>query len=149
VKGREKHADSFLWELPVWHCGVGLLLLRMITALTLGYSGFSLQERSAAAAVFSFSYLLGALLPLLGLLMIFGLATMIAGILSCVLLLVSFDWLNLRSNGLPAMAGGLSLVLMLLGPGAYSLDAHIFGWRRIEIAKRTPKPERYLRGGNE
>jgi hypothetical protein len=28
----------------------------------------------------------------------------------------------------------LSLVIALLGPGAYSLDARLFGLRRIEIA---------------
>ena len=140
-RGRGIVPIHFFGNFPSGIVGVGLLLLRVITALTLGYSGFSLQERSAVAAVFSISHLLGAVLPMLGLLMIFGLATMIAGILSCALLLVSFDWLNLGSNGLPAVAGGLSLVLMLLGPGAYSFDARIFGWRRIEIAKKAPKPK--------
>ena len=123
--------------------GLGLLSLRLITAMTVGYSGYCIQEGSAApaASVFSFPLLVSVLLPLLGVLMIVGVATMISGILSCGLLLVSFGWLHPRSTGLFAIAAGLSLVLMLLGPGAYSLDARFSGWRRIEIARRTPKPK--------
>ena len=120
--------------------GVGLLSLRVITAMTLGYLGYCIQEGSAAS-VFSLQRLVSVLLPLLGVLMIFGFATMISGILSCGLLLVSFNWLHTQSNGLFAIAAGLSLVLMLMGPGAYSLDARFFGWRRIEIERRTPKPK--------
>jgi uncharacterized membrane protein YphA (DoxX/SURF4 family) len=92
--------------------------------------------------VFSFPHLISILLPLMGLLMILGLATLTSGILSCALLLVSFGWLHPALNGgLSAIAIGLSLVSMLLGPGAYSLDARFFGWRRIEIAPRTPRPK--------
>src|SRR6202142_4718909 len=111
--------------------GAGLFLLRVMAALTLGYFGYGLQ--GGLAAVFSI------LFPLLGVLMICGLATMISAILSCALLLISFGWLHPPSTGLIAIAAGLSLVLMLLGPGAYSLDARFFGWRRIEVARRTPK----------
>jgi uncharacterized membrane protein YphA (DoxX/SURF4 family) len=116
-------------------------LLRMITALALGYSGYSLPDSAATVAVFNVSRLLGTVLPLIGLLIIFGLATVVAGILSFALLLVSFDWQNPRSNGFSAIAAGLSLVVMLLGPGAYSLDARIFGWRRIEIPRHPAKPK--------
>jgi hypothetical protein len=35
------------------------------------------------------------------------------------------------------MVGMLSLALALLGPGAWSVDARLFGWRRLEI--RDPK----------
>jgi uncharacterized membrane protein YphA (DoxX/SURF4 family) len=119
----------------------GLFLLRVITALTLGYIGHSLQDGSSDAmrALFSIPHLLSILLPLLGLLMIFGLATTISGILSCVLQLLLFGWLYPRTNSLSVIAAGLSLVLVLLGPGAYSLDARFFGRRRIAIARRTSK----------
>ncbi len=126
---------------PAGLAGFGLFLLRVITALALGYSGYSLAEQAASASVISFWRLLSNLLPLIGLLMIFGLATMVTGILSCALLLISFDWQNPRSNCISAVAAGLSLVMMLLGPGAYSLDARFFGWRRIEITRHPPQPK--------
>ena len=127
--------------------GLGLFLLRVITALTLGYSGYCIEGGSAAtgASVFSVPRLVSVLLSLLGILMIFGIATMISGILSCALLLVSFGWLHSRSNGSLPIAAGLSLVSMLLGPGAYSLDARFFGWRRVEIGPTTQKPKAQVR----
>ena len=128
---------------PSGVAGLGLLSLRVITAMTVGYSSYWIQEGSApaAASVFSFPHLVGVLLPLLGILMIVGLATMISGILSCALLLVSFGWLHPQSNGVFAIAAGLSLVIVLLGPGAYSLDARFWGWRRVEISRHHPGPK--------
>jgi hypothetical protein len=35
------------------------------------------------------------------------------------------------------LLGTISLALALLGPGAWSVDARLFGWRRIDI--RDPK----------
>jgi uncharacterized membrane protein YphA (DoxX/SURF4 family) len=140
MKGCRKIPIHLFRTFPSGMAGLGLFLLRVITALTLGYSGYSLLEGSTVAW-FSFTRIASILLPLLGVLMIFGLATMLSGILSCALLIVSFGWLHPRSNSLSAIAAGLSLVLMLLGPGAYSLDARLFGWRRIEIARHTPKPK--------
>jgi hypothetical protein len=137
MKGRKNILSRFSGTFPSGTAGRGLFLLRVITALTLGYSGYGIQEGSAAG--FSLPSLIGILLPVLGVLMIFGMATMISGILASALLLVSFGWLHPRPNGLSAVAAGLSLVLALLGPGAYSLDASFFGWRRIEIARPTPK----------
>jgi hypothetical protein len=138
---------DFFGTFPSGMAGLGLLLLRMITPLALGYSGYSLPNSAATVSVFNLSCLLGTVLPLIGLLVIFGLATVIAGILSCALLLVSFDWQNLRSNGFSAVAAGLSLLVVLLGPVAYSLDARIFGWRRIEIPRHPPEPKPYVATG--
>jgi hypothetical protein len=109
----------------------------------LGDSAYSLQEGSAAAmtSVFSTPRLFSILLLFLGVLMILGLATTISGILSCALQLVLLGSLHPTINCFCATAAGLSLVLVLLDPGAYSLDARFFGWRRIEIARRTPNPK--------
>jgi hypothetical protein len=143
MKGRRDIRVHFLRNFPSGMTGLGLLSLRVITAVTLGYSGYCIQEVPAATGATTFNYqrLVSFLLPLLGILMIFGLATLISGILSCALLFFSFSWLHPRSNGSLAVAAGLSIVLMMLGPGAYSLDARFFGWRRVEIARRVPRPK--------
>lgn len=122
--------------------GAGLFLLRAITALTISYFGFNLQEVSltTGASGLTFARLASILLPILGVLTLFGFATVITGSLSCVVLLVSFSWMHAGLNGLSLIASGLSLVLILVGPGAYSLDSHFFGWRRIEIRRRPRKP---------
>lgn len=112
---------------------MGLFLLRVITALALGRSGYSLLYDLPRDMGPTWS---GAILPLLGVLIIAGLATRIAGVLAGSFLLISFGWLGLPLDGLSAMAGGLSLVLMLVGPGSYSFDARLFGWPRIEIERR-------------
>jgi putative oxidoreductase len=123
--------------------GVGLFLLRVITALALGWTGYKLFYDAAedSARVLTLTHLVGTVFPLLGIMMIAGFATALSGILACALLLVSFAWLGLPTDGLSATAGGLSLVLILVGPGYYSVDARLFGWRRIEIERRGPKSE--------
>jgi len=115
--------------------GLGLFLLRVITALAVGRSGYSLLYESAAGL--GPSHLAGFVLSLFGALMIIGFVTTLVGALAFGLLLSSLIWLGLPFTATSATAAGLSLVSILLGPGYYSLDASIFGWRRVEIARRT------------
>ena len=70
----------------------------------------------------------------LGLLLLAGLWTPVAGALVAVEAL----W-NVFSFGDPwrwIMLATLGAALALTGPGAWSIDAHLFGWRRLDIRDR-------------
>ena len=38
------------------------------------------------------------------------------------------------------LLGTLSGALALLGPGIWSIDARLFGWKRVDIRDRRPRP---------
>jgi len=70
----------------------------------------------------------------LGLLLLAGLWTPVAG----ALLAAEALW-NVFSSGHPwrwIMLATLGAALALIGPGAWSIDARLFGWRRLEIRDR-------------
>src|SRR3984957_19735078 len=70
----------------------------------------------------------------LGILLLAGLWTPVAGTLVAAEAL----W-NVFSSGHPwrwIMLATLGAALALIGPGAWSVDARLFGWRRLEIRDR-------------
>jgi uncharacterized membrane protein YphA (DoxX/SURF4 family) len=99
--------------------------------------GWSLLLSSRLAGVF---FIIDGLLLLLGLLT--PAAGLIAPILACA---AAFHWLlppspwylEIRAVALPFST--ISLSLVALGPGAYSLDARIFGRRQLRIRARPPQ----------
>ena len=70
-----------------------------------------------------------------GILLLAGLWTPIAGVLVAILAL----WQAFSHPGNPwscIMLGTLGAALALLGPGGWSVDARLFGWKRIDIRDR-------------
>lgn len=73
-----------------------------------------------------------------GLLLVAGLWTPISGVTVAVLEL----WNTFSQPGDPwakILLGTLGLALALLGPGAWSVDARLFGWKRIDIRPRSAR----------
>jgi putative oxidoreductase len=110
--------------------GVGLLLMRIIAGGSLIVDGV---EKCQAGQTME-SVIIGLLAIVTGGLLVAGLWTPIAGPLVIVLsiwgILVRHD--DPRSGILLAAIGA---ALALLGPGALSIDARLFGWKRIDLEK--------------
>jgi uncharacterized membrane protein YphA (DoxX/SURF4 family) len=67
-----------------------------------------------------------------GLLLLVGLWTPVAG----AIVAIAEVWVVLSHGHDPwvsVMLAGLGAALALLGPGAWSIDARLYGWKRIEI----------------
>ena len=112
---------------PAGPPGAGLILLRVCAAgMILGYA------LSAGGKASSWNFLV--LLPIAFLLLV-GLMTPIA----CVgaLGIQTIDVWKVSFSGLPCCVLGLLLLIavLLLGPGAYSLDALRFGRRRVIVSR--------------
>lgn len=111
--------------------GVGLLLLRVAAALPLLIGG-SLEPRGAPH---SWVHVTQFIAICVGVLLVAGLWTPVAGALKTAIEL----WIMFSSGDavvahvLRAMLG---LSLIMLGPGAWSVDARLFGRKRIDIRTR-------------
>jgi hypothetical protein len=91
----------------------------------------------------------GLVLIVDGILLLLGLLTPVAGLIAPILACAAaFQWLlpasplllEIRTVALPFSVITLSLVA--LGPGAYSLDARIFGRKELRIPRRFPPDNR-------
>ena len=116
--------------------GIGLLLLRGATGSALIYCGLIevLGPPPLPSVVWR------TLLLLLGVLLWVGLWTPVAGLLAAVmtvwkLVAAPTDWPQFGSIAVMAAA------LTLLGPGAWSVDARLYGWKQITILGRRDEQD--------
>jgi len=110
--------------------GAGLLLMRLV-------AGGALVARAAMALTAGFALgtaALQAFILVIGVLVIVGLWTPVAAVLAAAIA----AW-NAFSNpgeaGFDVLLATLGVALALLGPGAWSIDARLFGWKRVEIRR--------------
>jgi putative oxidoreductase len=70
-----------------------------------------------------------------GLLLLVGLWTPIVGTLVAPIEVWNL-FLHARDPWIYILLGTLSAALAMLGPGAWSIDARLFGWKRIDLPPR-------------
>ncbi len=112
--------------------GRGLLLLRLLTAATLIHQG--LVTRHVPFQLVPVAQVIGTAASIL---LLLGLWTPLAGALVSIVEV----WIGLsrhfRQAGdpwHPIMLAVLAVALAMLGPGAWSIDARLFGRKRIDLS---------------
>ena len=111
--------------------GLGLLLQRLLTAAALLCSGIGhVRESSHFAVAFPAVIAGGA-----GMLLLVGLWTPAVGTIVAVAELW-IVWSLAGDPWIPIMLATLGATLAMVGPGAWSVDAHLFGRKHIEIPER-------------
>ncbi len=114
--------------------GAGLLLMRLVVGFVLVVTaGSQLWADPALNITITSAILLGA-----GILVTAGLWTPIVGTVVAVV----EGWKILTLSGdrwLWLLLGAVSGALAMLGPGLWSIDARLFGWKRVEVPPRRSK----------
>ena len=110
--------------------GVGLLCLRLVAGAALIEQGLV----GLRAGVPSHPVPLDVFAIANGLLLLAGLWTPITGSLAAVLALLNIvaEPGNWQADVLLAT---IAIALALVGPGAWSIDARLFGWKRIDVRR--------------
>ncbi|HMF94196.1 MAG TPA: hypothetical protein VKE96_07880 [Vicinamibacterales bacterium] len=115
--------------------GVGLLVMRLVAG---GVQVFRGVAGVAGALAIGLSAPVWVAKIVLGLMLIIGLWTPVTGGLVAVLELgillarIGDPWIHV-------LLMTLSVSLALMGPGGWSVDARLFGWKRIDIGDRRTR----------
>jgi putative oxidoreductase len=112
--------------------GVGLLLMRVVLGGALVWrAGPALWNSGPTLATMATIFLAGC-----GILIVAGLWTPIL----CLFVCFGELWRCTFHLGDPTLAllmATISCALAMLGPGLWSIDARLFGWKRVEVPPRT------------
>jgi putative oxidoreductase len=115
--------------------GTGLLLLRLLTGAALIHFGIaSLSEASQLATVVLQITGVGA-----GIFLLIGLWTPVAGGLATIVkvsIALSRYFSHFGDPWIAIIQAVLGAVLAMVGPGAWSIDARLFGRKRIDFPER-------------
>ena len=111
---------------------MGLLLLRLASGIFSVYDAFtSLHEHPPIGPT-----VLNVFMSAVGILLVVGLWTPVAGTL-LVLIAVWHAFVEPTNLSTYFLLGILGAALALIGPGRWSVDAHLFGWKRINTRDRV------------
>ena len=142
--------DRLYSRFPAGSVGLALLLLRVIDGLGLVRVGIHVFTPTGTSESAS-ALLLGSVLVASALLLILGLRTPLAGstgaLCTAGAALYASQHLKLFGTSMEAWIFLFALVfflsssLALLGPGGYSLDARLSGWRMIKLPSQQSTSE--------
>lgn len=108
--------------------GIGLLVLRVVLGIALILRGVGRLSGAPTTHMMVLSVLgIGA-----GLLLLMGLWTPVAATLAAAIQVWKICW-NLGDPWIYILLGTIAVAVAMLGPGFWSFDARIFGWKRINL----------------
>ena len=111
--------------------GIGLLLMRLVVgAVVLWRAGPRLWSDPPLHMT-----LASASLALAGLLLVAGLWTPVAGAVVAVIAISADPDERANIHWSACLAATIAAALAMLGPGRWSVDARLFGWKRIDAPR--------------
>lgn len=111
--------------------GMGLFVMRLV-----GGPALVVRAADTLHGGLSIGAAASVLAALAGLFLLAGLWTPVAGALAAATA-VSFVFSQSQNPLADVLLATIGAALALVGPGAWSIDAHLFGWKRIDVPERT------------